>query len=97
MDKDGDKKGGDKKGGQSGAGLGGAAGVPDPASLLDAASLFGKFGKSSNRSCIVILAGANNVLPRILYIGKQTKIQFYLILFIKALWSSYRLFTICAR
>lgn len=42
MDKDGDKKGGDKKGGQSGAGLGGAAGVPDPASLLDAASLFGK-------------------------------------------------------
>lgn len=43
MDKDGDKKGGDKKGGQSGAGLGGAAGVPDPASLLDAASLFGKF------------------------------------------------------
>ncbi|XP_055641579.1 uncharacterized protein LOC129778600 isoform X3 [Toxorhynchites rutilus septentrionalis] len=57
MDKDGDKKGGDKKGGQSGAGLGGAAGVPDPASLLDAASLFAYWGR--DQSAMAAAAASN--------------------------------------
>ncbi|XP_055539532.1 uncharacterized protein LOC129726625 isoform X4 [Wyeomyia smithii] len=59
MDKDGDKKGGDKKGGQSGAGLGGAAGVPDPASLLDAASLFAYWGRDPSA---MAAAAASNQL-----------------------------------
>ncbi|EAT46809.1 AAEL002037-PA [Aedes aegypti] len=59
MDKDGDKKGGDKKGGQSGAGLGGAAGVPDPASLLDAASLFAYWGRDPSA---MAAAAASNPL-----------------------------------
>lgn len=42
MDKENGDGGGDKYKGSSGGGRGGNSGAPDPSSLLDAASLFGK-------------------------------------------------------